>query len=104
MTSIWEALRRRFRGQQDLARQASFSYEVYWAKTARLWTPEHRAQALQAVRGLLSRSEFVTTLYDRTYRLEEVDATPHAGASLVALQRVLEALPTESHGELDHER
>ena len=98
-----EALRRRFRRAPDLTDRASFSYVVYWAKTARSWTTDHRAAALEAVRALLAAPGFVATVFDRTYRLEEVDASAHSGASLVALQRVLEALQTESYGEPDDE-
>ncbi|HET7010554.1 MAG TPA: hypothetical protein VFI11_07245 [Anaerolineales bacterium] len=103
MTSLRELLRRRFGRGDDLAERAAFSYAVYWTKTAREWSPERRAEALKAVRAVCARPDFAPTTFERSYRLESIDESAHAGASLLALQRVLEALSNEAYGEPNDE-
>ena len=96
VTSLRENLRRRFRrGADPQVQHAAYAYVVYWTKTARGWTSEQRAAALQAVRDIAARRDFLPTTYERRYRLAEVDASAHAGASLIALRQVLEALESE---------
>lgn len=96
VTSLRESLRRRFRrGADPQAQHAAYAYVVYWTKSARTWTSKQRAAALQAVRDIAARRDFLPTTYERRYRLPEVDSSAHAGASLIALRRVLEAMESE---------
>lgn len=96
VTSLRESLRRRFRRSADLqAPHAAYANVVYWTKTALTWTPEQRAAALRAVRDIAERQDFLPTTYERRYRLPDVDSSAHAGASLMALRRVLEAMESE---------
>ena len=96
LTSLRENLRRRFRrGADPQARRAAYAYVVYWAKTARTWTPEQRAAALRTVLDIAARGDFIPTTYERRYRLPDVDSSAHAGASLIALRQVLEAMESE---------
>jgi hypothetical protein len=96
VTSLRENLRRRFgRGADPQVQRAAFAYVVYWTKTVGGWTPERRAATLRAVLDLAARQDFVPTTYQRRYRLAEVDASAHAGASLIALRQVLEAMESE---------
>lgn len=84
-----------------MAGSAEFSYRVFWIRTARDWSSEKRAAARAAVLDLTTRETFVPTLFERSYRLEAVDASSHSGVSLLALQAVLEALPPEPLGDDD---
>ena len=96
VTSLRENLRRRLRrGADPQVQHAAFAYVVYWTKTVRGWTPERRAAALRAVRDIAARQDFLPTTYERRYRLADVDSSSHAGASLIALQQVLEAMESE---------
>ena len=96
VTSVRESLRRRFaRGADTQVQHAAFAYAVYWTKTVRGWTSERRAAALRAVQDIATREDFLPTTYERRYRLADVDATAHAGASLIALRQVLEAMESE---------
>ena len=96
MTSLRESLRRRLRRKADpQVQHAAFAYVVYWTRTVRGWTPERRAATLRAVRDIAARPDFHPTTYERRYRLADVDASAHAGASLIALRKVLEAMQSE---------
>ena len=93
MTSLREFVRSRFgRREGSPAAHAAYAYVVYWTKTVRTWPAERRRAARLAVQAALGRSDFRATTYERLYRLDEVDSSAHAGASLVALQRVLQVM------------
>jgi len=96
VTSLREDLRRRFRrGTDPQVQQAAFAYVVYWTKTVRSWTPERRAATLRAVQDIAARPDFLPTTYERRYTLADVDSSAHAGASLIALRQVLQAMESE---------
>jgi hypothetical protein len=96
VTSLRESLQRHLgRGADPQVQHAAFAYVVYWTKTVGGWTPERRAATLRAVQGIAARQDFVPTIYQRRYRLAEVDASAHAGASLIALRQVLETMQSE---------
>jgi hypothetical protein len=103
LTSIREFLRRRFGRRDDVAERAEYSYRVFWTKTARGWAPDRRAAALAAIRELRAAEAFVPSLFRRGYRLEAVDTSAHSGASLLALQTVLEALQSDPYGDADND-
>ncbi len=71
--------------------RADFSYTVFWTKQARQWDTAQRAALLTAVQQVLDAPDFSPNEYERRYRVPGLDTQAHAGASLVALRRVLEA-------------
>ena len=80
------------REQRVAARdRVDYSYTVFWTKQARLWDAAKRGAVAQEVARLVASADFNANFYQRTYTLTEVDGA-HAGASLLALQKVLEAL------------
>ncbi len=68
-----------------------YSYTVFWTKSARLWDAAKRAVVAQHLTELIASADFDANFYQRTYTLADVDGA-HSGASLLALQKVLEAL------------
>jgi hypothetical protein len=68
-----------------------YSYTVFWMKHARLWDAAKREAVMQQLAELIASTDFGANFYQRTYTLAEVDGA-HSGASLLALQKVLEAL------------
>ncbi len=68
-----------------------YSYTVFWTKTARLWDAATREAIAQHLAKLIASADFDANFYQRTYTLSEIDGA-HSGASLLALQKVLEAL------------
>lgn len=71
-----------------------YSYAVFWMKHARLWDTTKREAAAQQLAVLIGSPDFEANFYQRTYTLEDVEGT-HSGASLLALQKVLDALRGE---------
>lgn len=68
-----------------------FSYSVYWLQVARTWDAQQRQRVAQEVHLLLSRPDFVANQSERRYSLPGVEGR-HSGGSLIALDRVLQAL------------
>jgi rhamnogalacturonyl hydrolase YesR len=80
------------REQRVAARdRVDYSYAVFWVKHARLWDAARREAVLHQLAELIASTDFDANYYQRTYTLAEVDDA-HSGASLLALQKVLEAL------------
>jgi len=80
------------REQRVAARdRVDYSYAVFWMKQARLWDAVNREAVRQQLAKLIASTDFDANFYQRTYTLVEVDGA-HSGASLLALQKVLEAL------------
>ena len=71
-----------------------YSYTVFWLKHARLWDATTRSDVAARLVVLLKSPEFKANPYDRKYTLDGVEGA-HAGASLIALQKVLAALLNE---------
>jgi hypothetical protein len=71
--------------------RVDYSYAVFWTKHARLWNEAKCAAVAQRLAALIGSPDFEVNFYQRTYTLEDVDGA-HSGASLLALQKVLEAL------------
>ena len=71
-----------------------YSYTIYWTKTARLWHVDRRAAIAGKLAALLNSSDFQANLFDRQYSLQGIEGA-HSGASLIALQKVLQALQAE---------
>lgn len=93
VTSLREALRRLVdRRAEDPARAADFSYMIFWTTQAQSWAPERRRSIAAAVRAVTAQPDFAANLYARKYSVPGLDDQAHAGASLQALLRVLQAL------------
>jgi hypothetical protein len=73
-----------------------FSYTIYWTKQVRRWDAGRRAAAQQALRQALAQPGFEANDYERRYRVPEIDDAAHAGASLTALAKVLQAFEQEA--------
>jgi rhamnogalacturonyl hydrolase YesR len=71
--------------------RVDYSYAVFWTKNARLWDAAKREAVAQHLAKLIASTDFDANFYQRTYMVAEVDGA-HSGASLLALQKVLEAL------------
>ena len=71
--------------------RVDYSYTVFWMKHARLWDAVKREAVMQQLAELIASADFDANFYQRTYTLTEVDGA-HSGASVLALQKVLEAL------------
>ena len=83
------------REQRVAARdRVDYSYTVFWTKNARLWDAAKREIVAQHLAKLVASADFDANFYQRTYTLAEVEGA-HSGASLLALQKVLQALRDE---------
>ena len=107
--NFYHNLRRKLRGQPQSGRPAArpkapapnpprvdFSYTIYWTKTVRRWDEKKRAAMAEAVLAVMSQPGFEANDYERRYRVAGLDDLAHAGASLVALRKVLAALESEA--------
>jgi hypothetical protein len=93
MTSLREAVRRWLgRAGPEPGDPSGFSFSVHWTKTARGWDLDRRERVRSALLDLTGGVGFEAKSLDRRYRVAEIDDLPHAGASLIALLEVLEAL------------
>lgn len=83
------------REQRVAARdRVDYSYTVFWTKNARLWDKAKREAVVQRLTTLIESADFDANFYHRIYTLAEVEGA-HSGASLLALQKVLDALRGE---------
>jgi len=76
--------------------RVDFSYTIYWTKTARRWDEKQRAAMAEAVMAVMAQPGFEANDYERRYRVAGLDDLAHAGASLVALRKVVAALESEA--------
>ncbi len=72
-----------------------YSYTVFWTKNARLWDAAKREVVAQALAELIASADFDANFYQRAYALAGVEGA-HSGASLLALQKVLQALSRDT--------
>ncbi len=75
--------------------RVDYSYTVFWTKHARLWDAAKREAVAQHLAGLIASADFDANFYQRAYALAEVEGA-HSGASLLALQKVLQALSRDA--------
>ena len=68
------------------------NYTIYGTKQARLWPPERRRAVYAGLQAVLRQPGFEANDYQRRYTLAGLDDQAHAGASLLALNKVLLAL------------
>lgn len=71
--------------------RVDFSYTIYWTKQARSWDAARRAAVAAALPAVLAQPSFEANDYERRYRVSGLDDQAHAGASLLALDKVLRA-------------
>ncbi len=97
MTTLREGLRRLVErlasesGEPEDAPDPAFAYTIFWTKQVRSWSRERQLRVHQEVRKLVAAEGFTANRYLRTYLIPELDDLAHAGASLTALLRVLDA-------------
>ena len=93
MTSIRESVRRLL-GRVDKAEQDKprphYSYRIYWTKMVREWSGSRRREVAGLLEEVLADEAFNANTFERRYYVEGLDDSKHAGASLLALQQVLE--------------
>lgn len=75
--------------------EIEFAYTVYWTKQARQWKIERRAALQTALDHVLRQAGFEANDYERRYSVPGLDDLGHAGASLLALKKVLAAFASE---------
>lgn len=75
--------------------RVEFSYTIFWTKQARGWDAARRRAVAAALEEVLRQPGFEANDYARRYRVPGLDEQGHAGASLLALKKVLEALTNE---------
>jgi hypothetical protein len=75
--------------------QIDFSYTVFWTRQARQWDQPRRASVQAALKTVLARPDFLNNAFARTYTVPGLDDQAHAGASLLALDKVLDAFHDE---------
>jgi predicted PurR-regulated permease PerM len=71
--------------------RVEFSYTIYWTKQVRQWDTARRAAVQAALLDVLAQPGFEDNAYERRYAVPGLDAEEHAGASLLALGKVLAA-------------
>ncbi len=95
MTSLRERLKRlvsgssRSRPRSESLPDPELAYTIHWTRLVREWDAERRHRVHIAVRDLVEAEDFRPNQYKRIYRIPELDAEAHAGASLMALHKVL---------------
>ncbi len=72
-----------------------FSYTVFWTRQVRGWDAARRAAVRAALHPVLTGQEFVNNAFSRQYTVPGLDDQAHAGASLLALEKVLAAFDSE---------
>lgn len=98
LRNFWRNLRRRLRPRPAPPAprppgppRVDFSYTIYWTKQVRSWDAARRAAVAAALRPVLAQPGFEANDYERRYPVPGLDAQGHAGASLLALDKVLRA-------------
>ncbi len=71
--------------------QIDFSYTIFWTRQARGWDAARRAAIRAALQPVLAQPDFVNNAFARKYTVPGLDDQAHAGASLLALDKVLAA-------------
>jgi predicted PurR-regulated permease PerM len=71
--------------------RVEYSYTIYWTKQVRTWETARREAVQAALAEVLAQPSFEDNAYERRYSVAGLDEQAHAGASLMALRKVLEA-------------
>lgn len=68
-----------------------WAHTIFWTKQVRQWPAVRRATVQTALRATLAQPDFSANAYQRRYTVAGLDDSAHAGASLLALEKVLAA-------------
>jgi hypothetical protein len=71
--------------------RVDFSYTIFWTKQVRGWEAARREAVSAALDRVLAQPDFESNAYARRYVVPGLDEQAHAGASLLALRKVLSA-------------
>jgi hypothetical protein len=71
--------------------RVDFSYTIFWTKQVRGWDPARREAVNAALSRVLAQPDFESNAYARRFTVPGLDEQAHAGASLLALSKVLAA-------------
>jgi hypothetical protein len=74
-------------------------YRLYWTKMALRWDAERRAQVAQDLAAALQAPDFEANALERRFHVRGADDQAHSGASLLALEEVLQALDAYDENE-----
>lgn len=77
--------------------RVDFSYTVFWTKQVRAWDAQRRAAVGAALSQVVAQPDFEANAYARRYAVPGLDDQAHAGASLLALRKVLAAFQDNDH-------
>jgi hypothetical protein len=98
LRNFWRNLRRRWqrpapppKPQPPGPPRVEFSYTIFWTKQVRAWDAARRSAVLAALHPVLAQPGFEGNDYERRYTVPGLDEHAHAGASLLALDKVLHA-------------
>jgi hypothetical protein len=72
--------------------RVEFSYIIFWTNQARQWDTARRRSVADALAVVLGGPGFEANDYQRRYHVPGLDDQRHAGASLMALSKVLESM------------
>jgi hypothetical protein len=96
MSGVLDALRKLFgaaSGQVEPDEpDPEMAYVLYWMKTARGWSDARRGQVRAAALEVVDGDGFTANIFERRYQVAGLDDSRHAGASLIALLKVLNGL------------
>ncbi len=71
--------------------KVDFAYTIFWTKMTATWDEVKRHAIYESVNTLIASLDFDKNYFERKFHVEGLDDLDHAGASLLALQKVLEA-------------
>jgi hypothetical protein len=71
--------------------EIEFAYTIYWTKQVRQWEAARLAAVQAELDTVLAQPGFEANNYARRYTVPGLDEQAHAGASLLALKKVLAA-------------
>ena len=71
--------------------KVDFAYTIFWTKITADWDEVKRNSIHERVNRLIASPDFDKNFFERKFHVEGLDGLDHAGASLLALQKVLEA-------------
>lgn len=74
------------------AQKIDYAYTIYWTKMARGWERGRQQEMLRRVQTVINAAGFEGNALLRKYAVEGLDDLAHSGSSLLALQKVLQAL------------
>lgn len=71
--------------------KVDFALTIFWTKITQTWDEAKCQLLLTRVSNFIASSEFDRNFFERKFQIEGLDDLAHSGASLLALQKVLQA-------------